>query len=335
MHRLPVVRAWRAQALGLAALLWSLPAAGAIEIRFATIAPKASTWGKVLDIWERAVEQRTGGEIDLSVYYNAVQGDDAGMVAKMKSGQLDGAALSGVGLSLIHRDVLVLQLPGVTNSWPLADLVRSLMIDDIRPGFQAAGFELMEWGDIGLVYQMSYGSPVKNPKDLRGRRPLVWRNEPIGPLIYSFIGQVVPVPLGPTEILPALRARSIDVVAAPALAAEQMQWTPYVDHLNDNVIVAAIGATVLRSQKLASLPPELRKTLEELQARSAALHTQRVRQLDGEAIQRMKRRMTVVAPSDDDRVDWYRVFLKAVRRMRHGIFPKDLLDRVLHITGKG
>src|SRR5882672_11409965 len=100
----------------------AVPAAATTTIRMATIAPRNSTWGKVLDAWEKAVESKTQGEVDLTIYYNGVQGEERAVVAKMKSGQLDAGALSAIGLSHVYRDVMVLQLPGVTNSWPLADL---------------------------------------------------------------------------------------------------------------------------------------------------------------------------------------------------------------------
>src|SRR5690349_12079342 len=112
-----------ALSVALATLATTAPAAAVTTIRMATIAPRNSTWGKVLDAWERAVESKTQGEVDLNIYYNGVQGEERAVVAKMKSGQLDAGALSSIGLSNVYRDVMVLQLPGVTNSWPLADLV--------------------------------------------------------------------------------------------------------------------------------------------------------------------------------------------------------------------
>jgi TRAP-type C4-dicarboxylate transport system substrate-binding protein len=318
-----------------ALVLATTPALAAREVRFATIAPKNSTWGKILHAWEQVVDKKTHGELKPIVYYNGVLGDESAMVAKMRTGQLDGAALSAAGLSLIYRDVMVLQFPGVTNSWPLRDLVIGMLGPEIENGFRREGFELLAWGDIGLVYQMSHGVAVRGPGDLRGRRPLVWRNEPIGPMIYSLIGQVVPIPLGSTEVLPALQAGTVDIVAAPALAAEQLQWTPYVDHISEQVIVCAISGTLMRRDRLEAIPADARHLLTAVQNRMAKAQTAMIRRLDAEAVQRLRRKMTVVRSSDDDKVEWYRVFLKAVRRLRQGVFSPDLVDRVLSITGKG
>lgn len=64
------------------------------------------------------------------------------------------------------------------------------------------------------------------------------------------------------------------------------------------------------------------------------MQTERIRALDEEAKRRLMAKMTVVHPSDDDKVEWYRVFLKAVKRLRNGILDRALVDRVLEITGK-
>jgi len=319
----------------LAACSVATNAHAAHTIRFATIAPRTSTWGKVLDAWERVVETKTEGQIALNIYYNGVQGDERTVVSKMKTGELDGAALSAIGLSHVFRDVLVLQMPGITNSWPLADLVRGMLHEPIEQGFRAEGFELLSWGDIGLVYQFSKGVEVRSPNDLRGKRPMVFRNEPMAPLFFSLIGQIVPVPLDVAEVLPALQAGTVNVLGAPSLAAEQLQWVPYLDHINDQAIVAAIGASLMKTERLEAIPADTRALFRDMQRRAAKVQTDRIRQLDMEARDRLMKRMTIVRPSDDDKIEWYRVFLKAVKRLRNGVFSKPLIDQVLSITGKG
>jgi TRAP-type C4-dicarboxylate transport system substrate-binding protein len=315
-------------------LLVLAPAATAQNLRIATLAPRQSTWGKLFAVWQRVIEEKTKGALKVDVFFNAVMGDEAAMVAKMRTGQIDGAALSAIGLSIIYRDAMVLQLPGVVNSWPLADLVRSMMQGPILDGFRDKGFEIVGWGDIGTVHQMSKGFAVRGPQSLRGRRPMVYRNEPIGPMIYSLIGQVVPIPLGTTDVLPAVQAGTVDVIAAPVLAAEQLQWTPFVDHIGEQSILCAVGATVLRKDKHDSIPVDAREMLKDLHRRTAGIQNDRIRKLDDEAFDRISRKMEVVRLTDDEKVEWYRVFLKAVKKMRYGIFSPKLIDQVLAITGK-
>src|ERR1044072_165182 len=90
-------------------------------LKIGTLAPKSSPWGQVFSVWEKAVKEKSGGRLELQFFYNGQQGDEAAMVAKMKSGQLSGAAVTAVGLSKIYKPILALQMPGLFSSWAKLD----------------------------------------------------------------------------------------------------------------------------------------------------------------------------------------------------------------------
>ncbi len=323
-----------AACLGLWLLLTASPAEAATTLRIATLAPKASAWGKYLSKLERQVARRTKGELELKIYYNGVQGDEANMVAKLRSGQLDIAALTSVGLSRIHRDVMVLQLPGVLDSWALLDKARRALASDLEAGFDEAGFQVLGWGDLGRVRQMSKGFAVRKPSDLKGKRPAVWKNEPMGPVVYGLISGVTPTPVSPMEVLPALRTSNINVLSAPPLAAEQLQWAPLLDHIGADSTVCAIGASVMRKSALDGAGEDTRKTFMKLQARYSKQSAKQIRKLDDAAFARMKRKMTVVSLTQAERAEWEAVLREAVKRLSEGTFPKPLVERVVKLSGK-
>src|SRR5262245_40355614 len=72
-------------------------------IKIGTVAPKSSPWGHVFDTWAKAVKEKSSGRLELQFVYNGAAGDEAAMVGKIKNGQLDGAAVSAVGLSKIYK----------------------------------------------------------------------------------------------------------------------------------------------------------------------------------------------------------------------------------------
>src|SRR6185295_6591301 len=133
---------------------------------------------------------------------NGQQGDEAAMVGKMKSGQLDGAAITAVGLATIHRPILALQLPGVFREWAKLDRARDALKGDFEKALTDAGFTLTGWGDVGLAHTMSKGLKVVVPKDLQGTKPYLWRDDPVAPVIFQVIGGVTGVPMGVPEVLP-------------------------------------------------------------------------------------------------------------------------------------
>ena len=55
--------------------------------------------------------------MELQFFYNGQQGDEGAMVGKMKAGQLDGAALTAVGLSKVYKPIGALQMPGLFTTW--------------------------------------------------------------------------------------------------------------------------------------------------------------------------------------------------------------------------
>jgi TRAP-type C4-dicarboxylate transport system substrate-binding protein len=303
------------------------------KVRFSTLAPKNSSWGKVFAVWEKAVVKKTHGEIELDVYYNGVQGMEDSMVGKMKTGQLDGAALTTLGLSKINKNIMAMTLPWVINSWEKLDKVRPVIAPQFEKEFAADGFQVLGWGDVGLVYGFAKGFAVQRPENVRGHRPLVWRNEPVGPIVFSLIGQITPVPLSVTEVLPALRAGTIDMLSAPALAAEQLQWTPHLDHVTSEPVVTAIGATVFRKQSIAAMPADLRDVFLKMQKRVGESQNKRIRKLDLEAYNRMKKRMTVVKVTGEDRKAWEAIARKSLKRLSQGVFPKALMRKVADLAG--
>lgn len=317
-------------------LVWapSARAEGTTTLRVATLAPKRSPWGKVFAAWQKALHDKTGGKLKLKVFYNGVTGAEDAMVSKLRTGQLDGASLTSVGLSRLYRDVLVLQLPGVLDSWPLLDRARAALRPELEQGFAREGIQILSWGDVGMVRLMSRGAAVRRPEDLRGRRPSVWRNEPIGPALYASIGGVVPVPVSMVEVLPALRSRKIDTLSAPALAAEQLQWSPSLEYIAERGSVCAIGALVMRQSSIEALPADLRAVFDELQAKMNRAGSARIRQLDDAAFERQKKKLQVVPLSPADRQAWRVVIERTVERLAGGTFPRALVERVLQLSGK-
>lgn len=309
-------------------------AAETATLRIATLAPKNSSWGKVFKKWKSQIEKKTDGRLKLQIYYNGVQGLEQSMVAKMRSRQIDGASLTSVGLSEIYKPVMVLQLPGVVDSWASLDKVRAGLAPEIDAGFAEQGFQVVAWGDIGRVHQMSKGFAVRTPGDMKGKSPVMWRGEPMAPVVYSVIGGVTPVPLGPAEVLPALRSGKVSVVNAPSLAAEQLQWTPYLDHIGAEGTVCAIGGTVFRKDALDDLPPDVKATFSRLQKKLSQRSSDKIRKLDAEAYKRLAGKMTVVTLTEAERKEWEVVLRKAVGRLAQGTYPKAMIEKAVRLSGK-
>jgi TRAP-type C4-dicarboxylate transport system substrate-binding protein len=313
--------------LGLAGSLASEAQAGEV-IKIGTLAPGASPWGQVFKIWADAVSKKSDGKIELQFFYNGTQGDEGAMVGKMKAGQLDAAAVTAVGLGKIYKPILALQMPGLFTTWSKLDAARDALKGDFEKGAKDAGFTILGWGDVGAVHLLSKGFQVHTPDDIKGKKPYMWRDDDSQPILYQVIGGVTPVPLNIPEVLPQLNTGAINIVNAPSLAAEQLQWASKLDTINEDVSAMAIGALVISSKRMDALPEDLRNIVLETGRIASNALTKRIRAEDDAAFARMKSKMTVVTLSADEKSKFDSIFKQTRQRLKQGVFPPDLVDRV-------
>ncbi|MFZ5441799.1 MAG: TRAP transporter substrate-binding protein DctP [Myxococcota bacterium] len=302
-------------------------AAEPVVLKVGSTAPRESPWGAVLRVWQKAVKEKTKGEVTIEIFWNATQGDEAAQMSKVKTGQLDGAIVTAVGLGVIDPNVNVLQVPGLYPDWATLDRVRDALKPRFEKSFREAGVELIGWGDVGLDRFMSKGYPVKAPADLKGKRAWVWREDPILPPLYQVTGTVI-VPTALPEVLPELSTGNVTLLSVSALAAEQLQWASRVDHVTRMVVAPNIGGMVLSKAKLDALPAASRDAVLETGRVAAKALTERIRGEDVKAFERLEKRMTVVDATPEELKAWKAAFLEARARLGKGTFPAELLKEV-------
>ncbi len=132
------------------------------------------------------------------------------MVQKIRSGQLDGAAVTAIGLAQTGvTDVLIFQLPGLFTNWAKLDLARNAMKDEFEQAVRGQGLHDPRLGRRGRGEdddgRLRGASPGRSAG--QGRASAI-AGDPVGPKIYSAIGGITPQALSVAEILPNLDERS-------------------------------------------------------------------------------------------------------------------------------
>jgi TRAP-type transport system periplasmic protein len=315
----------------LAASFVTIGTAGVAEakstVKLATLAPKRSPWGKVFTAWADAVQKRTNGEVEVVWLWNGVAGPEENVVGKIKSGQITGAAVTAVGLSTIHKPIVALQMPGAFETWAQLDKARDALKAQFDKAMNEQGFYVSGWGDVGVARTMSRGFAVVTPNDVKGKSPANIREDIIGPKVYEVIGGVTAKPGSVTEFLPMLNSGAIDIMTTPSLAAEQLQWSSRLDHINTGVVGFGVGASVLSEKELAKLGPEHRKVMEETGDIATKALTGRIRAADDEAFARLKKKMKVHEQTAAERAEWMSVYKKACQRVKSAL-PGDVLSKI-------
>jgi TRAP-type C4-dicarboxylate transport system substrate-binding protein len=302
-------------------------------LKIGTLAPADSPWGKEFKKWSNAVSNDTNGELQLDFQWNGQAGDEVLMVQKIRSGQLDGAAVTAVGLAQTGvTDVLVFQMPGLFANWGKLDSARNAMKADFDSQFQSKGFTVLGWGDVGAAKTMSVGFEVHHPQDLQGKGCYFLAGDPVGPKIFAAIGGITPKQVTVNEILPNLTNGSISVLTVPPLAAEQLQWASRVTHVNMMTTAFGIGAIIMSSSRMQSLPQNLKDVLNGRGAEAADRLTKSIRNLDAQAFARMKTTKTAYEPSDAEKNEWRDLFTKVRQQLRGSVFTPAVFDKVVQLA---
>jgi len=325
------VRTTLATVLGAVFLLAGITATShanaADEIGIGTLAPKRSPWGKVFTVWGKAVAKRSGDKLKLRWYFNGAQGDEGAMVKKMMAGQLDGAAVTSVGLSKIHKDFLALQMPGLCVDWACVDRVRDGVLDELKAKSESKGFVLLGKGDVGLARTFSSNKAITSPKDLKSAKVYQWSEDPVAPITASVIGYTGVMSSVPS-LLPALSSGRIDVATVPALAATQLQWSNHFKFVNDAVAAGVIGGLVIRQATVEGLPADSKALLIKTGKKAGDMLTKRIRKEDEKAFALVKKRMKLVTLQPTDEARWRSVFKKVRRRLGQGTFSAQWVSQL-------
>ena len=292
-------------------------------LKFGTLAPKQSVWGQVFQVWEKAVDKKSDGKLKIVFDYNGTAGDEGTMAGKIKAGQIDGAAVTAVGLSKFHKDVLSMQMPGVLTDWTKVDKALGTLGSGFSDGLKNGGAYNLGWGFVGMAHLFTKGDgKVMTPADLKSRKPYMWRDDIIAPVFYQ-VANAKPVPLNVPEVLPNLKTGSIDTINAPALAVEQLQWSGHLDKASNQVLGPAIGALILSNKRLEALPGDLRTIVKDTGAIAAKALTEKIKAEDTAAWSRMK-----LEKYDVNKAEFDKTFKEVRSRLAQGTFPPDLVKKV-------
>ncbi|GAC1354718.1 MAG: hypothetical protein NVS3B10_21180 [Polyangiales bacterium] len=323
--------------LGAACALVALTAGSAradqTKLAIGTPAAKDSPWGAVFKTWKVAVEKKTDGAVTFEYFYNSTKGTEATMIDKMKAGELDGAAVTSVGLGKLDRRLLAIQVPGVLRSWKQVDAVREQVGADFEKILADKKVTLVTWGDVGYAHFLSKGFAVHVPNDLKGKNPWVYSEDPILKAVYSKIGEVNPFPTELMQVLPNIDNGKINCMDVSALAAEMLQWNSKFDHGVDSVEGIVVGAVILSSDALAKLPADARNAVLDTgkaMGSSASGLKQKIRNEDAAAWERFKSRSGVelYKPTADDANKWNEVFQAARTTLKTGTFDAALVTKI-------
>ena len=271
------------------------------ELRIATLAPSGSPWMEVLNKAQGEIKDKTAGRVTLKYYEGGQQGDERDFVRKIKLGQLDGAAVTAVGLSMIDESIRVLELPMMFQSAEEVDYVADKMWPYFQKKFEKKGFKLQDRGEVGWIYFLSK-KKVEKLADLRDQKLWIWGDDQLVGSMFKKLG-LNGVPLGVPEVDGNLTSGKIDACYGSPLAAVALQWYSKVKFMTSMPSSFAIGATVVSLDSLKKLSAEDVKAVEDISRANAKKLRRVIRKANEDAKGTMSRKGVTVVQTPIAMVD--------------------------------
>jgi TRAP-type C4-dicarboxylate transport system substrate-binding protein len=310
------------------------PAAEPLTIKFATVAPEGSTWMNTMKEIEKTIREKTQGQILFRVYAGGVAGDELDALRKIRIGQLQSAAFSGVGFGQILPSVRVLDLPFLFRNDKEIDLVHREMQGFFAEQFRQKDFELLTWAEVGNVHLFSQ-EPIRKVGDLAKLKVWTWSGDPIAKETFSAMGNN-PIPLAITDVTTALNTGMIDTVYAPPLGAIALQWNLYVKHMTSLPLAHSTGAVLVSKSFAQKIPPEHFKIIKEEFHRSMERLTIELRKQTEESVALIEKGgiKIVPMPQDAELKEFYKVHDRVASALTGKLYPKDVLEKVYELLKK-
>jgi len=305
-------------------------AESSVTIKLATLAPEGSSWIKTFNALNLEVKKKTENKVQFRIYPGGVLGDEVDMLRKMKIGQIQGVALTSAGLSTLFREMDVLQIPFLFQTYEEVDAVLAKMDSFFRKGFEDNGYILLGWSEGGFLYLMST-VPIASVADLKKAKVWIWKDSPMSEAIFDE-AKVSAIPLSIPDVLVGLQTGLVNVVYAPPTGAISLQWFTKVKYLTDVPLVYLAGAIVVKKETFQQISSSYQSFIFEIFQRHLNQLKAVTRNENREAIQVMTKHGTkIVTPSKDQIDEFKRLSNQAMSRLGSQSFSKKVLNEVSSI----
>jgi TRAP-type C4-dicarboxylate transport system substrate-binding protein len=294
-------------------------------IKMATLAPEGSSWYRVLQEMGESWKKASGGSVVLRIYPGGVAGDEDAMIRKMRVGQLQAAAVTGMGLAYMDRGFYALHVPMMYASDEEFDYVRERIAPVLERRLEEKGLIVLNWGDAGWVHFFAQ-KPFTRPSEVKTMKLFVWGMDTTLIQLYKETG-FRPVPLSAVDILPGLQTGLINAFDTTPLAALAFQWFGLAPHMADVRWAPLTGATVIDKKVWQKIPEGSRAKIMET-SRAAGLRLRgEIRRLNEDAVKVMvKNGLKISHVPQEAQAEWRKIVEDVYPRIRGGIIPADMFD---------
>jgi TRAP-type transport system periplasmic protein len=295
-----------------------------VQVKLGTLAPNGSTWHELLKELAERWSTASNGTVKLRIYAGGTQGNEGEMIRKMAVGQLQGAAVTTVGLHDIASEPQALAAPLMFDS--AAELQKALPVLEPRLDalLEKKGYVALTWGAIGAI-KLFCTKPFRTPAEAAGAKVFAWEGDPGSVKAWKAAG-FNPVVLSSTDVITSLQTGMIECipnVPLYVLTARLFEKAPYMLDVPWGWLV---GATVVRKDAWDKIPADLRPKLLAIAKELGKKVDVEVAKLNTDAVAAMEKQGLHVVKVDQG--PWRAMAEKSWPVVRGEVVPAEFFDEV-------
>lgn len=330
----PITKSLAALMLGTALVVSSTAVSFAVEkMRISLQLPLKSHLGQNLLLFEKEVEARTGGAIDVEIYDSAQLYKDKEVPAAVGSGSIEAGVASLTRYVGDVPAVDIFYMPFLLNS---DEKVRGAVAkgSPVRTALEEAvaetGGQILYWQAYGGAVMLSKGGPIKTPADLAGKKVRVF-GKTLGDFVTAAGG--APTLISGSEQYLAYQRGTVDVGMTGVSGVKSRKLWEVMDTITVTNHADIEFVVVVNSKWWNGLSEEIRGQIEA--AATVAEDTVRddMAGIEAAAYEAARENgMTIYTPTDAEIEAW-----KATSKPVYDSFSKsagDLGATVLEAAGK-
>ena len=304
------------------------PAAEAVQLKIATVAPDGSFWMTEARKAADEVSERTYGRVSFRFYPGGTMGDDGAVQRKMRIGQLHGGVFVAGSFSHAVPDLQIYTLPLLFSTYDEVDAVRAKMDEPLIEALDEQGFHSFGFIEGGFAYIYST-KKAATFSELEGQKAWLPENDPIGKVLIEE-AKLSPVPLSLADVLTGLQTGLVDVVTGPPVAAVALQWFTKVKYAIEYPVVYTYGTMVLSNKAWGRLSADDQKIVDEVFTRMTETLNRRAREDNRGARKALEAQgVETLTPPDDTQRQWQELAKRSSARLAKELgLSRSMLDAI-------
>jgi tripartite ATP-independent transporter DctP family solute receptor len=275
-----------------------LPVYAQTEIKLGHVGEPGSLIGAAADEFARRANARLGGKVKVTVFGSSQLGGDKEMMQKLKLGTIDMVEPSTVMSS--EADIFgVFEMPYLVKSREhMQKIEKALFWSKIEPAAEAKGIKVLAVWENGFRHITNNKHPINTPADLKGIKLRVpegkWRVK-----MFQAYG-ANPSPMKYSEVFTALQTGVMDGQENPFAQIASAKFYEVQKYLSLTGHVYTPAYLVVSTKKWETLPPDVRKVLDQTAKETQAFVYEKAAKDDEELLVKMKAAGIQVNNADKD-----------------------------------